>query len=422
MCQKEINATHDKRHRGVLCQCLYTEQTQAAERNRQCTIVLCTELWRLALSVQVKYVCVDHVETETHKPGHIPWTGQTLRPVVLASRKQSAEMTHKFSIARANSFVLCVVFAACSGPAAPPDAPVAFNANLPYALGTSSGVTAGSTAAGMTGAIAPAATAASAPVSPVAAPTDSPSVTAGSVASAPVTGPSPAAGSAAVGGMGAAATGAAGSGAVAGTMSTGPASTAGSNSAAGVGSLAAGTGAAGDAAAAGSGGMPVEMTEPLPKATSLTLEFTTKAYGGKWGPVNVGAVWIADASGKWVHTLEMWCGWQNTRHLMPYNSAGGPDYSTGLFPGTYTLGTAPPADVIASATLQRHKTHKGASWNFEDGRGTEVPDGMYKLMFEVTEQEDAGKTYEVPFTKGDPPGPIMAPGTAVFTDLNVALQ
>jgi hypothetical protein len=157
------------------------------------------------------------------------------------------------------------------------------------------------------------------------------------------------------------------------------------------------------------------------KATKLTLEFTTKTYGGKYAPVNVGAAWVADASGKWVYTLEMWCGWQNTKHLMVYDSAGGPDYSSGLFPGTFAS-SKPPADVIASATLKTHKTHTGASWSLKDSKGASVPDGMYKLMIELTEQEDSGKTLEVPFMVGAPPGPVIAMDSAVFTGVKITLQ
>lgn len=195
--------------------------------------------------------------------------------------------------------------------------------------------------------------------------------------------------------------------------------------AAGMSSMNAGSAVAGtaapmagtSAAMAGTTAMP----EPMIKATKLSLEFTTKPYGGKWGPVNVGAVWVADAGGKWVYSLELWCGWQNIRHLAPYNTAGGQDYSVGLLPGTY-LGVMPPTDVVSSATLKNHKTHKGAVWTFKDSKGKEVPDGMYKLMFELTEQEDAGKTLEVPFMKGAAPGPVVATGSTVFTDVHITLQ
>lgn len=158
----------------------------------------------------------------------------------------------------------------------------------------------------------------------------------------------------------------------------------------------------------------------LPKATKLTVDFTTKSYGGEYGPVNLGVVWVEDASGKWVYTLEMWCGWQNTKSLSPYNMSGGADYSVGLFPGTHT--TMPPSDVVTAATLRQHKTHSGAHWSFKDSDGKEVPDGMYKLMLEVTEQEDAGKVLEVPFMKGGPAGPVTAPDSPGFTNLKINLE
>jgi hypothetical protein len=157
-----------------------------------------------------------------------------------------------------------------------------------------------------------------------------------------------------------------------------------------------------------------------PKAGKLNVSFTTKTYGGKYAPVNLGAVWIEDSAGKWVYTLEMWCGWQNTKSLMPYNAAGGVDYSVGLFPGSNT--TMPPSDVITAATQRQHKQHSGASWSFKDKDGKEVPDGMYKLKLEITEQEDAGKIVEVPIMKGAPAGLVMATDGPGFTNLKIELQ
>jgi hypothetical protein len=161
---------------------------------------------------------------------------------------------------------------------------------------------------------------------------------------------------------------------------------------------------------------------PVAKATKLTLDYTTATYGGKYAPINIGAVWVADASGKWVYTLEMWCGWQNTKHLRPYTMAGGPDYSTGLLPGSFTSGKAPPPDVIASATLKTHKAHKSVVWNLKNASGAEVPDGMYTLNFELTEQEDAGKSLQIPFMKGGALGPLMAATSPVYMDVKAVLQ
>jgi hypothetical protein len=274
--------------------------------------------------------------------------------------------------------VACAVFSACGAPTAPPGYAVDFSSRSPlFGAGTFA-----SPAATSAGTGAPVFTSAGTGASPTNQVTPPPSV-AGTGGNLPVAGGTPAA----IGGAG--------------------------------GRGSAGSGGAGGASMAmgGSGGA----ADNTVKATKLTLEFTTKAYGGKYTPINVGAVWVADMSGKWIYTLEMWCGWQNTRHLMPYTTAGGPDFSAGLFPGTYS-GATPPTDVIATATLKTHQTHKGAAWSFKDSKGAIVPDGMYKLIFEFTEQEDAGKSLEVPFMKGGPAGPIMSAGNATYTDLRIALQ
>ena len=167
---------------------------------------------------------------------------------------------------------------------------------------------------------------------------------------------------------------------------------------------------------------PVE--NPVVKATALTVDFTTMTYGGRYGPPNIGAVWVEDQAGKWVHTLEMWCGWLNFAiNMGRYSSVGGPDYSAGLFPGTWTSGTDPPPDVIASPTLTNHKAHTGAKWTFTGSRGTEVPDGMYKLVFEFTEQDDPGKIMEVPFMKGGPAGPVEVDKLVTgFSNVKITLQ
>lgn len=163
-------------------------------------------------------------------------------------------------------------------------------------------------------------------------------------------------------------------------------------------------------------------TSAAVKATMLTVEFTTKTYGGMYGPPNVGVVWIEDARGKWVYTLEQWCGWLNTINLPVYAEAGGTDYCAGIFPGTFNAGMDPPADVITGATLPNHKTHTGAHWTFKNSKGAEVPDGMYKLRFEFTEEDDPGKLLEVPFMKGAPPGDIMIMDTPVYVGVKIALQ
>jgi hypothetical protein len=178
-------------------------------------------------------------------------------------------------------------------------------------------------------------------------------------------------------------------------------------------------------AAAGSGGV----DEPAAlKPTKLTFEFTTKSYRGKYAPKNVGAVWVEDTSGKWVYTLEYWGSAPNDSHLTRYNTAAGPthDYALGnpllaVFGGAKYV-VMPPPDVLSGATLNMHKTHTGLSWSLKDANGKEAPDGPYRVVIEITEDEVSEKSYEVPFTKGPMPATVNPMETAVYTGVKLTLQ
>jgi hypothetical protein len=134
---------------------------------------------------------------------------------------------------------------------------------------------------------------------------------------------------------------------------------------------------------------------PDPRPTRLVLDFTTVTLAGKFAPRNVGAAWVADAQGKWVHTFELWSG-PNFQVLAAYFAAGGPNYLP--FLGSVT---APP-DVVTRATQARHAPHPTETWNLLDASGNEVPDGNYSIMIEVAEQRPE-LVYMIPFMKtGEP--------------------
>lgn len=204
-------------------------------------------------------------------------------------------------------------------------------------------------------------------------------------------------------------------------------------------SLAAGTGAMGVAGAqpsaagntaepahssgaGGAGGMnadtaPEEMPSG-PAPTMLTFAYTTRTQDGEYAPDNVGAVWVEDASGKWIHTLEYWGNVPNGSHLSRYSRAGGPDY--GAFFGIRSV--KPPPDTITSATLHMHKSHTGLSWDLKDKSGADVPDGMYKLVIELTEEEAAGEFLEIAFMKGPEAAEIAPPDTPYYTGMTLTLR
>jgi hypothetical protein len=56
-------------------------------------------------------------------------------------------------------------------------------------------------------------------------------------------------------------------------------------------------------------------------------------------------------------------------------------------------------DAVSSATLTAHRTHN-VTWNCEDYSGQLVPDGAYRVYFEVTDSNNSGPNHFETFTKG----------------------
>jgi hypothetical protein len=170
------------------------------------------------------------------------------------------------------------------------------------------------------------------------------------------------------------------------------------------------TGTGGAGVMSGAGGMSAPTTGAA--ATKLTATITTVTQGGKYAPKNVGAIWIADSSGKWLFTLEYWNSLVNSQWLTKYNSVNGPAY--------VLFGATAPADTVTGATLAMHKTHT-VNWSFKDSKGQVVPDGAYKLMIELTEASATGKTQEYDFMKG-PAASTTPADTAYFTGVKIDLK
>ena len=110
---------------------------------------------------------------------------------------------------------------------------------------------------------------------------------------------------------------------------------------------------------------------------SLSFDVTTSPAGFRYQPKNIGAIWVQDASGKLVKSLEVWAGIRR-RYLTRYVSA--------LSGGT--------VDVTSSATLSNHKTHK-VMWNLKDRNGAQVPPGKYTLVMEMTDGDISGRSNAV---------------------------
>lgn len=130
---------------------------------------------------------------------------------------------------------------------------------------------------------------------------------------------------------------------------------------------------------------------------SLSVTVTTSAPGGQFQPKNVGAIWVADSTGKFVKSLEVWAN-QRLNRLVAWNAA---TKSAGL--------SGNKVDAITAATSSSHRTHN-ATWNCRDTKEQSVPDGSYRVYFEVADSNSGGPNYFVTFSKGTQPA--MATGSA----------
>jgi hypothetical protein len=122
----------------------------------------------------------------------------------------------------------------------------------------------------------------------------------------------------------------------------------------------------------------------------LTLTFKTQRLTRINGPSNIGAVWIEDASGNFIRTIELWAG-RFGRSLYHWQDHACVDGGPGV-------------DAISEATLPEDATHK-LEWDTRDLHGLNVPDGTYHVFIEVAETElNFGPTAMYSFEKG--PSPI----------------
>lgn len=210
--------------------------------------------------------------------------------------------------------------------------------------------------------------------------------------------PLPAASSGATGGAGRSATPTPTPATTAGTRAPAP-NTAGTSSA--------GTGSAGSPAAVG-GGMgtvgPGSSGGTTASASNLSFDVTTSPVGYRYQPRNIGAIWVQDANGKLVKSLEVWASVRR-RYLTRYTSA--------------LSGSA--VDVTASATLSSHRAHH-VTWNMTDKSGSAAPPGKYSLIMELTDGDQTGRNNTVPFDTSAGASSTTPADAPSFSGMRLQLQ
>lgn len=139
---------------------------------------------------------------------------------------------------------------------------------------------------------------------------------------------------------------------------------------------------------------------------SLSVTVTTVTANGNYSPRNVGAIWIARDNAAYVKTLAVWAR-QRISRLTLWNSTTS---QAGLSDNT--------VDAITGATLSNHQTHK-VSWNCTDTSRSLVPDGAYRVYFEMTDKNGAGPNTFVSFTKGPMPFNLSPPDQNNFKGMSL---
>ena len=138
--------------------------------------------------------------------------------------------------------------------------------------------------------------------------------------------------------------------------------------------------------------------------SALAFEVTTQPIGGKYAPKNVGAIWIGDASGKLVKSLEVWAA-TRMRYLTEYNK----------------MRASMSVDAASRATLPKHRAHQ-VVWDLKDRNGAVVPRGPYKLNLELTDTDSTGKTVSIDFDTSEPASMRTPPDAACFTQMKLELK
>jgi len=141
----------------------------------------------------------------------------------------------------------------------------------------------------------------------------------------------------------------------------------------------------------------------------LAVTATTGSAGGNYAPRNILAIWIEDADGNFVKTLMAYA--QNRRtHLNTWQA------STAAAGSEFDV-----TDAITGATRNSH-ANRSAMWDATDFNGNVVPDGEYKLWFELTDKNGTGNFGSVGFSKTNEAQLINPFDLPSFTAINIQWQ
>lgn len=134
----------------------------------------------------------------------------------------------------------------------------------------------------------------------------------------------------------------------------------------------------------------------------LKLTVTSVSYGGKYANRHCIAAWIKTKDGKYVNSFLVYAKSRIT-HLTDWKA------NSGSIKG----------DAITGATINPHRTHN-VTIKARDYQGKALAKGDYILCFQMTEANNAGKTYYYNFSIGDNSFDLFPAGSANFKSIKLS--
>lgn len=110
------------------------------------------------------------------------------------------------------------------------------------------------------------------------------------------------------------------------------------------------------------------LASPAVAQGSLTVTYTTQSHGGPYAPAHVVAVWVEDANGNFVRTIDRWASVRR-QHLVAWTQKSG----------------AADADAVSGATRISHTQPLTATWDLRNRQGQVIPDGTYTIKMELAD-------------------------------------
>jgi hypothetical protein len=135
---------------------------------------------------------------------------------------------------------------------------------------------------------------------------------------------------------------------------------------------------------------------------TLHVSTLTSAAGGNYAPRNIVAIWVEDSNGVFVKTLLVYANtykqylthWKNKSQ---YNST----------------------DAITGATVNSHAT-RTCNWDGTNVSGVVVPDGKYRICFELTDKNATGNYSYFEFVKDATIQSLTPSNVSSFSNISIS--